>query len=134
MGVDPEANFGGYPMQSSVEVGFRTGVEGEIDDVTALRADEVVVVVPGEMFGELVAGEVVAGHDAGDDVGLFESGQVSVDRGLWKRVVGGDDLGDGEGPVAGLQGGNEASATAGVALVGTLEEGGGLIVDFVIGH
>ncbi len=70
-------------MERLVERGLGAGVEGEVGDVAAVRADQVMM-MSGEMLGELVAGEVVAGHDPGDDVGFFEGGQVAVDGGLRK--------------------------------------------------
>ena len=55
----------------------------EVDDGTAAGADHVVVVL-GEVLGQLVAGEVVVGDDAVDDVGLLEesdgAGVVSGNR------------------------------------------------------
>ena len=48
-----------------------------------LRDDQVVVVL-GQMFRQLVAGEVVAGDDAGHRTDLFENRQVAIDAGLGK--------------------------------------------------
>ncbi len=45
-----EVGLAGCPMQCTVEIGFGAGVAGEVGDVSAGRADEMVVV-----FGEFVA-------------------------------------------------------------------------------
>ena len=52
---------------------------GTVKSATAphARADEVVVVVAGEVLGELVAGEVVGAVDAVDDAVLLEDGEVA---------------------------------------------------------
>jgi len=120
VGIDVEPDLVGGLLEGLVEAGFGFGVEGEVGNIAAVRADEVVVVF-GEVFGEFIAGKVVAGDDAGHGADFFEDGQVSVDAGLGERGVGGQDLGDGEWAITGLQHPNKASATGRVALVGLAE-------------
>ena len=39
-----EAGLAGCSLEGPLEVGFGAGIEGEVGDITAVRADEVVVV------------------------------------------------------------------------------------------
>jgi len=133
MGVDIEPGVLGNAAQGTVETALGSGVQGEVGNRAAARADEVVVVL-GEVLGELVASEVVASHDAGDGIGRFQDGEVPVDTGLGECLVGGEDLGDGQRPVAGLEDRDQPASTGGVALVVTAEEGSDFVVDVVVGH
>ena len=63
-------------------------------DGPAAGADQVVV-VPGELFGELEARRL-RGHDAMHDAGLLQHDQVPVHRALRQAVAGLEDLGEGE--------------------------------------
>ena len=69
--LDVESGLGGSALQGPVEAGLGSVVQREVGDVTAFAADLVLVVL-GEVLSVLVAGEVVAGHDAGDCADLFE--------------------------------------------------------------
>ena len=70
----------------------------EVGDVAAGRADEVVVVV-GEVLGQLVAGELVGGHDAVDDAGPLEHGEVPVGGALGQARLALEELRDRQGLV-----------------------------------
>jgi hypothetical protein len=92
------------------------GARRHVDDPSAGRADQVVVMV-GEVLGELEARELVAGGDAPHHAGALEVGEVAVGRAARHvgDVVG--DVGD-AGRVA--QGGEQFDdrlAPGGVALV-----------------
>ncbi len=69
----------------------------DVFDRPALDADEVVV-VPGQILGQLVAGELVVGDDSTDGPGLFEHDQVPVHRALRQLGLRVEDLVDREGP------------------------------------
>ena len=68
---------------------------GEILDAAAVRADQVVV-VSGEVLGELVPRELVVRHDAVDDARLLEHHEVAVHRALCEAGAGFEDLRDRE--------------------------------------
>jgi hypothetical protein len=55
-----------------------------------------VVVVTGEVLGELPPGELVGADDAVHDVGLLEHDEVAVHRALRELGTVLEDLGDGE--------------------------------------
>ena len=55
-----------------------------------------VVVVAGEILGELEASVLVVGDDAVHDCGLLEDDEVAVDAALGESTPGIQDLGDGE--------------------------------------
>ena len=69
------------------------GRRGHVFDAPARRADEVVVVT-GEVLGELPACELVGAHDAVHDAGLLEHHEVAVHRALREAATGLEDLGD----------------------------------------
>ena len=92
------------------------------------------VVVLGEVFGEFVASEVVAGHDARYCVDFFENCEVAVDAGLGKCGVEREDLGNRERTVATLEGRDQAAASFGVPLVCASEQSRDLIIDIGFHH
>jgi hypothetical protein len=59
-------------------------VGGHLDVLhrAAVGADEVMVVVVGEVFGEFVVGVVAVGDDAVNETEVLERGEVSIDRAL----------------------------------------------------
>ena len=75
------------------------------------------VVVPGEVLGELVAGEVVRAVHPVHDPRLFEDGEVAVHRALGEARTVLEDLGDGEGSIGALQDLDDRAAVGGVTLV-----------------
>ena len=92
------------------------------------------VVVLGEAFGEFVPGELVVGDDSGDDPGLFEHDQVAVDARLGEPVPGLENLRDRDRLSERFQDCHEGASPLGVALIRLPQQGGDLIVEFVIGH
>ncbi len=83
-------------LRGTVYRAFETGRCGNVFDRAAFDADEVVV-VPGEIFGQLVAGELVVGDDPPDGPGRFENDQVAVRRALGQLGLGVEDLVNREG-------------------------------------
>lgn len=118
--------FGGG-VQRLVKAAFGLGVELKVEDNSACRADQVVVVL-GELLGEFVAGEVVIGDDSGHGASLFEQRQVAVDARLRERRVGGSNLGDRQGALAMLQRSDEPAPAFGVALL----DGSKQLSDFLV--
>jgi hypothetical protein len=89
----------------------------------AARADEVVVVVTCELLGDLEASVLVTAHDAVDDPRLFEEGEVPVGRALREALLGGNELGCGEGTASPSQSVDQDPAARGVALARQAEPG-----------
>ena len=130
--IDGEVELAGDLAQHAVEVAFDLGVEGEVGHVAAGRTDEVVVMF-GEVLGQLVAGEVVVGDDAMDDGGLFEHGEVPVGARL-REVVGElEHLGDGQWTIGGVEDVDQGTAATRVALAELAEPGVGDVVQ-IGGH
>ena len=71
------------------------GRRGHVLHPPARRADEVVV-VPGEVLGQLPARELVGAHDPVHDPGLLEHHEIAVHRALREAAPGLEDLGDGQ--------------------------------------
>gem|GEM_PF-912686 len=72
--------------------GFR---RGHVFDQPAARADQMVVMA-GELFGQLVAGVVIVGDDAPHDPGTLEHYEVAVGGALCQPDPLPEDLGNGE--------------------------------------
>ena len=83
---------------SSIAIGhriFHRRCRGQIFDPPAVRAHEMVM-MPGEILGQLVARQSVARHHAVHDAGLFEHHEVAVRRALRQAVARGEHLGNRE--------------------------------------
>ena len=74
------------------------------------------VVVLSQVFGQFVSGVLVAADDPVHDPRLLEQPDVAVGRALRQAAAGADDLGDGEGPVAGDEGLDDGPAVGRVPL------------------
>ena len=71
-------SFGRRELVDGPGDGSLEGVAGcDVDDSAAARAQEVVVVL-GEVLGQLEAGELVVGRDASDHPGDLEVDEVAV--------------------------------------------------------
>jgi len=80
--ADPEPGAAGHLGHRGLEVRLDLRRHGEVAHVAAGLADQVVVVVLGQVLGELVASELVGGDDPVDDPGALQHGQVPVDAAL----------------------------------------------------
>jgi hypothetical protein len=111
---------------------FETGGEGDVGDFAAVDAQQVVVVL-GEVFGELEAGVFVAGGDLPDEPGGLEVGQVPVGgaAGQAGEVLG--DVFDAHGVAGGDEQLDDGPPPAGVALVDPAQAVLGHAVH-VVGH
>lgn len=116
MVVDGEARAFGDAVGGAVEVGLEPDRDGEVGDVAATRADEMVVVL-GEVFGELVARELVRGDDAVHDAGAFEDGEVPVDGALREARAPLEELGNGQRLLSLPENLDDGAATGRVALI-----------------
>ena len=58
------------------------GLDRDVVDPAAAATDEVVVVVAGDVLGQLEPGDVVRTGQSSHDTGLFEHREVPVQRGL----------------------------------------------------
>jgi len=119
-----EVVLGGGGLEGGFELVFELGGQFEVGDHAASGAQEVVV-VGGEVFGQLEAGELVGGDDAAHDTGLGEHGHGAVGGALGKSPGGLDDLGDGQRSTGGLEGVDQHPAPRGVALSDGGEAAGG---------
>ncbi len=88
----------------------------EVLHAATARAHEVVVVL-GQVLGQLEAGELVARDDAVHDAGALEDAEVAVGRALGQVTGGAEQLGEGDRPVGALERLDEGAAIGGVALV-----------------
>jgi hypothetical protein len=73
--------------------------------------------VLGQVLRELVMGEVLAGDDAADDMGMLERCEVAIRRRLRKRTIGIEDLRDRHRLRRRGDDGDERTPFRGVALV-----------------
>jgi hypothetical protein len=91
-----EAGRIGSTVQRVVELSFGAVGQGEVAHPAAFAAHQVMVVMLGEVFGQLVVRVFVAGGDAADQAGLLEHRQVAVHRALGKTWAVTQDHRDGE--------------------------------------
>ena len=104
-----------HPVERLLQRALERRRDGEVLDRTAARADQVVVVL-GEVLGQLESGELVGGHEPVHDPATLEHGEVAVGRALGERRVVGEQLGDGEGPGGLVEQPHERPPARGVAL------------------
>ncbi len=94
---------------------FESRRRGDIDDLATGVADEVMVVT-GEILGELKAPVVVGTGNPPDGLGVDQGGDVSVGRALGDGGGGRQDLGNAQGPSGRGEGFDEGSPRRGVSL------------------
>src|SRR5687768_1612119 len=96
---------------------LEAGGGGDVGDRPAGAAKEVVVVI-GEVLGQLEAGEFVGPGDAADDAGLDQHPQIPVGGALGNRLAGPrEHLGYRQRAARSGQGRDDGAAPGGVALV-----------------
>ena len=88
------------------------------------------VVVAGEVFGQLPPGELVGTDDAMDDPGILEHHQVAVDGALGEIRMFVEDLGDGERPGRGGEHAQQHLAVRGESLADVAQTGGDGLAHF----
>lgn len=93
-----ESVFGCHLVKGRVERPFEFSCQLYVGDLTALLADEVMMVIAGDLFGQFIARVIVGGHDAMDHPHFFEHYQIAVRRALGKLAVDGQHLSDGGWP------------------------------------
>jgi len=96
------------------------GGRGDVDDLAAVDAEEVVVVL-GEILGELEAGEVVTGGDTADQPGTLEVNEMTVGGAtgqLWEPP---GDVADADRVAGAGEYLDDGTAPAGVALLDSTE-------------
>jgi len=76
-----EAVLSGSVFQRGLHALFNSLREGEILHCSTLGTEEMVVVA-GEVLGELVPGEFVGGNDFADYTGFLQDDEIPVDRTL----------------------------------------------------
>lgn len=94
--------------------------DGEVGDVTAFGADQVMMMVIGEVVGQLEAGEFVYRRDAMHDAASLEDRQIAVRRTLG-QIAGVDDLGGGERTIGTRQNPDQGSTPRRIALIDVFE-------------
>ena len=104
----------GDSFERALDGGLDVGGEGEILDGAARRADEVMVVF-GEILGELVTGELATAVDSPDYARLLEQGEVAVGGALRKALARSEQLGDRHGSIGGRKHGDDGSSVRRVA-------------------
>lgn len=104
-----------------LEIGLERVAHREVGDIPARGADEVVVVVIGEVFGQLEARQLIAGHDAVDHAARLQERQVPIGRAL-RQGTSGEDLCRRQGPPGLLEDLDEAPTARGVSLPVVFEQ------------
>ncbi len=114
---------------------FEPGRRGGVLHAATLRADEVMMMVTGEVLAELPAREFAIGDDAVDDSCLFEDDQVPVDRALGEVGAALEDLGDRDRPAGLVENLDQRSPVGGEALSDGVQpqRRGGLHAGAVVG-
>jgi hypothetical protein len=115
-----EARAAGDLLRGTVHGALEAGRCGDVFDGTALDADQVMVMT-GQVLGQLVARELVVGDDPPHGAGLFEHDEVAVHGALRQLGLGVEDLVDRERPGRRLQGLDDREPVAGGPLTGPRE-------------
>ena len=87
MAVDRELRRAAHLRERPLQRRFGVVCQLEVTHRTARRADEVMVVVVGERFGEFEPCVIVVGDDSGHCADLFENRKVAVHTRLRKTRV-----------------------------------------------
>ena len=106
----------GDPAERLVERRLEVGRKGEVLDLPAAGADPVMMVVLGELLGQLEAGEVRAGDEAVHDTGAFEDGDAPVGGALRQLPSPLEELGERQRATGLVEGFDDGTVVAGVAL------------------
>lgn len=134
MGHGGEAVFACDPGEFTRHGGFEVGGQREVLDRSAVSADEVMVVLPADCFGEFEASVIISRDNAVHHARRFEHTEVPVHRTLCERRVRGDDLGERQGTVRCDEHVDERPALGAVAGSGGAEPSGCLGVGIVVGR
>jgi hypothetical protein len=110
-----ETELGGDRVETVFEVGFERFGDREVLDASAHLAHQMMVVF-GEILGELVAGELVECDDPPDHAGALQHREVAVGRALREPRAGLEEFLDAQGALGGGEGGDDRPPTRGVAL------------------
>lgn len=116
MVVAPESEPTSLNGQGALERPLEIGRKCYIVDHPAPVADEVMVMLTGDRFGELEAGVIVGGDDAMDNARLLQHHQVSVGRALGQVEAGREDPGNRERSGRADEHVDEAPPIGGIAL------------------
>lgn len=133
MSIDTEPHQGCRPVESGVKCRFDLVVQREVQNIAAVRADQVMMMLA-QVFGQFVAGELVSSDHPGDSPDLFEDGEVTVGTRLREGSVTREDLGDGQRTFSGLQDRDYTPSTTRVPLAGFAQQSGDFVVDFGVEH
>ena len=114
--IDDEAVLTGHGRRGTVDLAFEITGHGEVGDGATVAADEVVMVVTGEILGQFEVAVFVRGDDAADDARLLEFGQVAVRTALRQVGLASEDLGQRHRPANARQHVDDRATRPGVAL------------------
>lgn len=95
----------------------------DVFDRTTRRTDQMMMVL-GQVLGELVTSELVVRHDAMDDAGLFEHDEIPIDGALGKAAPLFQDFGDRQRSGRGSQDVDQGFAFRGEPLIGASQPTG----------
>jgi zinc/manganese transport system substrate-binding protein len=123
----------GHPTQREVELPFDVVGEGEVTHRAAVGADQMVVMF-GQVFGQLVSSELVGRDDAVDHPGLLEYPEVAIGRGLRQRRLAFEDAGDRQGSIDGGQHIDQRLTPTRIALIQYRQPAGGDLVQVIVRH
>ena len=126
----PSLVAGDHPRRTIDQV-FELVRHGEVLDGAAHRADEVMVMLSGELIGDLEVAVLIGGDDSPDHPGVDELGEVAVGGALGEVVVVGQDLGQGDRSVSSLERFDNRPPRGGVALAMAAQDLGYGVVQVV---
>src|SRR3954466_5456686 len=101
-----EATASRGSLEGALDLRLDPGRQREVLDGAAGRADQVVMML-GQVLGQLEAGELPSAEHPPNDSGLFEQREVAVGRALGQSVLRIQQLGDAQRPTVCTQGGHD---------------------------
>lgn len=134
MAVDCELRRATHLREGSLQRRLGLGRQLEVAHRTARRADQMMMVVIGERFGEFEAGVVVVGDDASDRSDLFEDCQVPVHTRLGEIRIELQDVEDRHRAIRRMEGRDDLLATRRVAMVARAEQRCDIVVEEISAH
>jgi len=112
--VNPDAAVASARVRFEQQLGRARQID--VGDDVARAADEMVMVVVGQLFAELEQRIVAADGEPGHQAGVFEDHQVAVQRALAQPWFGGEDRRNGGRLTKRGQGGDDQLPAPGVAV------------------
>jgi hypothetical protein len=111
MAFNLERRRSARPAKLDLKCAFDSSRQLEIMHVTAVRADDVVVMMPGHQLIKLESSMAISGDHPTDSASLFEDQNISIGARLHQLIVSGEKLSDRHGTIGLVEKINDAATS-----------------------